>query len=316
MMCNPPDLCFAPENTSILVLTHRRTKHLTKVLQGLKDASGVENGKVIFSCDRPSNEVLRICENFNHPNQSIIVHEDIPQSSAQAINRSLFRGLQYAFTINKSSLVVVVEDDILLSKDFLSFTLHVFRSYASKNGFRGVNLFSRSKSNLQLGNSYVIGNYGLGWGWAINSNTFQKFQNFWQGDENNHWDFIVEPYCRTGFVINPFFSRVQNIGMDETATHAIGANAKKETSEMYASSQFLVIDNQPYKLTDEVFTWNSDYYQKRKTKLVSWNVILLVARLIFFLYGDKTGHTRLSIYLYAKLKRMLQFFGKLTGEVV
>lgn len=315
-MCNPPDLCFAPENTSILVLTHRRTKHLTKVLQGLKDASGVENGKVIFSCDRPSNEVLRICENFNHPNQSIIVHEDIPQSSAQAINRSLFRGLQYAFTINKSSLVVVVEDDILLSKDFLSFTLHVFRSYASKNGFRGVNLFSRSKSNLQLGNSYVIGNYGLGWGWAINSNTFQKFQNFWQGDENNHWDFIVEPYCRTGFVINPFFSRVQNIGMDETATHAIGANAKKETSEMYASSQFLVIDNQPYKLTDEVFTWNSDYYQKRKTKLVSWNVILLVARLIFFLYGYKTGHTRLSIYLYAKLKRMLKFFGKLTGEVV
>jgi hypothetical protein len=85
---------------------------------------------------------------------------------------------------------------------------------------------------------------------------------------------------------------------------------------MYASSQFLAIDNQPYKLTDEVFTWNSDYYQKRKTKLVSWNLILLVARLIFFLYGDKTGHTRISIYMYARLKRMYQFFGKLTGEVV
>jgi hypothetical protein len=308
------NLRYAPENTTIIVLTHKRTSHLLKVLDNLAAATDTDKCTLVFSCDRPSKEVLSIANGFIHPKKKVIVHEDLPLSSAHAINRSLYRAMLEAFKSRDCSLVVVLEDDILVSRDFLAFTLTVFENHEFRDSFRGLNLFSRMVSNLSLSNSYVIGNYGLGWGWAINARIFRKFQEFWYGNEDNHWDFIVEPYCRTGYVVNSFFSRVETIGMDMTATHTSDHQSKLLANEMSLSYKCLTSSRGIPKLTQETFFWNKDYYQRRKSNFFFWLITVVIARIIFLFFRNGTGTNRITIYIYSHFKKMYRFCGAITQK--
>lgn len=152
------------------------------------------------------------------------------------ILRNVRLGLKIGFEELRSPYCVVVEDDILVSKDFLDFISSCMVRFGSNPKFRAVNGFSRMKAEEGASEGgLVVGNYGVGWGWALNFNSYRSVRKIlnWQGDY--HWDSLLEPFMRTGFVVNPTRSRIMNIGFGEGALHTDTANHRLIGEEISAS---------------------------------------------------------------------------------
>ncbi len=205
---------------AIVVLCYRRTEHLKKVLEALEQAFIVETFSLVFVVQDPIDTVLNIINSSKLQNKTILeIDGSNYLSAAQAINGNLATGLGYAFQALGSSFTVVLEDDIVIAKDALCYFLQVHMRFIKDGNFRGINGFSEQFGNEHLQNSVIRISYGMGWGWAIPLRTYQEIIRYWKGSENEHWDFIFEPFIRTGYVVNPYRSRIWNIGFDLSATH-------------------------------------------------------------------------------------------------
>lgn len=147
---------------------------------------------------------------------------ELGSSARKCINSNMFTGLMYCFRELQSDFVVVIEDDILIATDFLVFCEKMFHTHADDSRFRAVNGFSNiapSRFEKMIEHGYVRSNYGVGWGWAISRDTFERVKLLWNGDEDEHWDSYIEPVMRTGYVVNPILSRTLNIGFGLKASH-------------------------------------------------------------------------------------------------
>lgn len=204
---------------TILVLCHRRTHHLQKVLDSLVKCTNIDLFTTIFVVQDPIPSVMEILDSYPKDMRILTVDGSNYSSPAQAINGNLYKGLNYAFAKMGSEFIVVLEDDIVLSKDALIYYSQMMSKFSGVKHFRGINGFSTTIPSPELNNAYVKNHFGLGWGWAIDQRNFKKILSYWKGDEDDHWDFIFEPYIRSGFIVSPLRSRILNIGFDETATH-------------------------------------------------------------------------------------------------
>jgi hypothetical protein len=284
---------------SILILCHRRTVHLEVVLRALEGCNGVSDFTIVFVVQDPTEPVLQVIQKFSLESKLLEIDGSNYNSSAQAINGNLFYGLDFCFNQLKTSFVVVLEDDIVLSRDALSYFDSVIGLEGNNSAFRGVNAFSETIAPPYLENSFVRTNYGLGWGWAINSKLYSRILKFWSGTENNHWDFIFEPYLRTGYVINPFRSRVLNIGFDESATHTSGnrdLGIRMSNSFNSASGAFI----QP------VSEANFDYYwMGKKINYSNVSFVQLFCRKLIFraftVLGDSRSYHKIRYFLSQKI---------------
>lgn len=288
----------------IVVLCYRRTEHLKKVLKGLEQALLVETFNLVFVVQDPIDSVLNIIYTSKLQNKTILETEGSNYlSAAQAINGNLAAGLKYAFQTLGSSITIVLEDDIVISRDALCFFIQACRSNISKRGFRGVNAFSESTDSSSIQNNVLRLKYGLGWGWAIPRKTYFSLLRYWTGYENDHWDFIFEPYIRTGFVINPRRSRIVNIGFDESATHTSmnkALNYKIETSFIKYGTDHaceLLLENNS-------FQWMGKELNIRQKNLVMQLIINLAAKILFRIYILDDEERR----IYHRLKRMFSVF--------
>jgi GR25 family glycosyltransferase involved in LPS biosynthesis len=207
-------------NFSIVVLCHKRTTHLRSVLGALSLCSGVEYAKVIFVAHDSPTAVLEIIDQFPFQEKTLLKVEKRNFSSpSHAINHNLFMGLKYAFAVNKSEYCCVIEDDVVLSEDALEFMWSCLMKFGDRRRFRGINSYSLNHNEESAKGDVVKINYGLGQGWCINKKNYSKILKFWTGSEHAHWDYFIEPFVRTGFVIAPIYSRVKNIGFDASGTH-------------------------------------------------------------------------------------------------
>ena len=207
------------EKKSIIILCYRRTTHLKHVLTALQNCTEFENFTTVFVVQDPIEPILQIIREFPYENKILSIDGSAYTSAAQAINGNLFVGLEFCFLQLRSSFVIVLEDDIVLSNDALGYFESTIQQHKKDSAFRGVNAFSETIAEPDLRDAYVKTNFGFGWGWAMESRSYFKIRRFWTGNEDNHWDFIFEPYLRTGFVVNPIRSRMHNIGFDDSATH-------------------------------------------------------------------------------------------------
>ena len=298
--------CDSATNVSrvIVVLCYRRTEHLKKVLEGLEQAFLVETFTFVFVVQDPIDSVLNIINSSKLQNKIVLEIEGSNYlSAAQAINGNLATGLKYAFLTLGSSLTIVLEDDIVISKDALCFFIQAFKSNISKRGFRGVNAFSESTDSSPNQNSVIRLKYGLGWGWAIPRKTYFRLMRYWTGYENDHWDFIFEPYFRTGFVVNPRRSRIINIGFDESATHTSmnsSLNNKIEKSFIKHDTDHsceLLLDNHS-------FPWMGKELNIRQKSLFMQLIISLAAKLLFRIYVLDVGNRE----VYHRVRRIFSIF--------
>ena len=135
------------------------------------------------------------------------------------INANIYRGISDAFRDLKTDFVTVLEDDILVSTDYFIFLKSILAQYENNPRFRGVNGFSGIPASPSRSQYYVRNRFGLGWGWSITRKTWIELMKIWHGNEDEHWDGLIEKYIKSGFVVMPEQSRVMNIGFGRLASH-------------------------------------------------------------------------------------------------
>ena len=205
---------------SFVILCHKRIGHLKQTLDALINCEGIQEAKIIFVAHDSPEALFGLINQYEFKEKVILRVDNINfDNPSHAINNNTFLGLKYAFEENASDFCCVVEDEIVLSPDALDFMLSSIAVFGKDRRFRGVMCYSmNSISTNRLGDVVKI-NFGIGWGWGINKKIYRKLLKFWTGTELNHWDYWIEPYIRTGFIVAPVYSRVMNIGFDSTATH-------------------------------------------------------------------------------------------------
>jgi acid phosphatase family membrane protein YuiD len=291
----------------ILVLCYRRTYHLAQVISALESAYLIESFTVIFVVQDPIESVVEVINSSSIQNKLIIETNGMNYtSSAQAINGNLAIGFEYAFGTLAADYVVVLEDDIVISQDGLCFFQQAFNSNIINKKFRGVNGFSKEVDTSDAQNAYIRLNYGLGWGWAIHKRTYRKLSKYWDGSENEHWDFIFEPYIRTGFVINPIRSRIINIGFDETATHTSG---NQELGNEIENSFHKISEDHACAIveTENDFQWIGEITNLSKATKLGAEKVFLLRKLLFLVYvldgANKSNYHRFRRHLTSRLKQ-------------
>lgn len=214
----------------IVVLAHKRIGHLRACLEAISVASERDNFLLAVVVDEGTREIREFVSS-SRPDVSIRLEPEDGSPARARIMHSLKHGLSWAFDVAGADYAIVIEDDILISKDFFVFIKACFQRYSNRPFFRAVNGFGLSRQSAGVpGNEVEVArlNYGVGWGWAIPRRTYKKILPLLRLNGDYHvWDALIEPYLRTGYVVNPRTSKIQNIGFDMTATHT---NQSADTS--------------------------------------------------------------------------------------
>lgn len=209
----------------VLLLAHSRVEKLRSVIVALKGAHGVANYDLVAVQDGKRAPVSNLLKEELEADYLFVIENPEVSGPAQRISRSLKCGLDFAFFQLGAPHVVVIEDDIVVSPDFLDFVNSAHERFGLDKGYRGVNGFSAETvappADLDGAELCVRLNYGLGWGWSVTPTIYEGMRPFLSSHRrsNPHWDYSVEPYVRTGFVVNPLISKIQNRGFDGSASH-------------------------------------------------------------------------------------------------
>lgn len=135
----------------------------------------------------------------------------------------------------QSPCCVVVEDNIPFADDFLEFVAAIHAKFKTNSKFWAVRDFSRPSPSVDhKPEAYVRLNYRGGWGRTLLRKSFWQVEKLLRRDGDCHWDSLVEPLMRTGFVVNQVRSRVMKIGFDGGGSHS-GTETDREIGEEMAA---------------------------------------------------------------------------------
>ena len=212
----------------IIILCHSRHRHLTRTLEALTSARGLATHRVVVVVDGNWPLTIAAVEKAITPDALIVMNHSESSLPRYRILKNLQVGLSTAFDSFGASYSIVLEDDVVVCDDFLDFIGAAHRISHRDPFYRAVNAFSDlPPSDQHAPNEYFRLNYGVGWGWAIPRRTYSKVKGLFRSEADLHWDAMVEPYMRSGFVISPLRSRVTNIGFDGSGAHSGSASDRK-----------------------------------------------------------------------------------------
>jgi len=93
-----------------VILCHKRTWHLKKVLDALSLCPEVKESEVIFVAQDSPSEVLDIINDFKFAKKTLLKFNNLAfKSSAHAINHNLFAGLKEGFLGKQSKYCIVLD---------------------------------------------------------------------------------------------------------------------------------------------------------------------------------------------------------------
>lgn len=296
-------------NVGTLLICHTRQEHLRKVLSAIEDSDRPTHSPLVVYLQDSPHEVLSIIKDYDIENKFIVTSNgSFFKTTQQAINHNIYSGLKFSFDEFDIDACIVLEDDIVIAPDFYSFVIGILDTFRISKNFRGVNGFSIEKNLSEGHGSYVRVNYGLGWGWGITRSTFQCVSKYWHGNENQHWDFILEPYLRTGFVVNPIRSRILNIGFDASATHTKNdSQLGYKILESYQS--FSTSQTNQLRESGSQFLWREDCIRiSQRSKLVE-NMIYFIGWITYGLQRIELKSNKFPEFPRIILKRnLIKFF--------
>lgn len=250
---------------SVFLLSHNRHLHLDKTLSSLQKCLSIGDFNIVLVSQDPSEKVELLLKKAKFDNKSqFVVHLPSQWSVQKKINMNMKIGTEIVFERIHSNWAVVLEDDIILSSDALVFLRLSEDKFRNNRNYRGTNCFSKMPPKIEKDEEwdFVRLNYGVGWGWTVNKFNYSQIQKYWTGFEDQHWDGFLEPYFRTGFVVNPWRSRCVNIGLDGS-----GSNTKLHIELERAMLESAGINRGQYlegdfkEKTAEYFQWVHTCYQ-------------------------------------------------------
>jgi hypothetical protein len=256
-------------NKYILHLVYNRPCKTEQVLENLQKLYGISEYKLIVVRQDGNKEVKDVIDRINWIDTLHYVTDYDPGVSIKSrINQNMRLGISKAFDAHHADYIVIIEDDILLGYDFLHFCDLLQLRYRSDKDFRAINAFSKEKFDMSRIADYGKFRYGVGKGWSINRKVWEKLKIFWKEGIDEHFDVLIEPWIRKGFVIMPYCSRSMDIGWGG-GSHT----PENEEDEYYRGMKKSWVGDSSFELVDYrcvknmQYSWRSDCYQFRKVDL-------------------------------------------------
>jgi hypothetical protein len=246
---------------AVVLITHKRISQLSSVVESIAESwtEPYIELYVILHDNQP--QVKKIVDSINFTKKIILkVNRDEILNPEEAISRNTFEGLMNAFMNPDIAYVTVLEDDICVRKDFLRFNSLIIAAESKHNKFKGINGFSGVKYDPEKEFAYSRFRYGFGWGWTITRKSWDEVRSIWHANFESHWDALIEPYIRCGYVVMPHNSRILNQGFNESATHTIviGKQGKDLENSFRQISRFQKNFEMKYIVFD--LNWRRDLY--------------------------------------------------------
>jgi hypothetical protein len=224
---------------AIVLVAYNRPEELRRVISAIRNSQREDINELLIALQLGNAEVEEICRKIDWIKTRIIVSNPNFDSIKKRINYNVFQGIASAFQNSLNEWIVLIEDDILVANDFFRFIATMMNSFASEKRFFGVNGFSGIPSQKVSPSEFGTYRYGFGWGWAINRRIWNYLNNYWNGNEDFHWDGLIEPIVKTGFVVMPLRSRILNIGFNERASHTFKVDGSSDVQESKLQESFM-----------------------------------------------------------------------------
>ena len=213
---------MSAQRGAVLLMTFQRSHELGQVIESLRAAWNSSYQELLVIEHEGFPQVTTKIQSIDWiiPRIVQVKHEE-KISAASNINKNLYLGLSTLFETSDVEFVTVVEDDIYVSSDFLKFSAEVVDMEISNTKFMGVNGFSGAKYSKYEIETYGRFRFGFGWGWTIPRRTWNLICDTLKNNSEMHWDGLVEPIIKSGYVVMPHNSKLVNLGFGITATHTI-----------------------------------------------------------------------------------------------
>jgi hypothetical protein len=153
-------------SAAVAIFAYRRPNHLRRLLQSLSENHGIEEFQVYLFIDGPRTEI-----DFELVQKVTLTAEDFSkQLNLHVVSSPVNLGLATSIRSNVSKLfekydtLIVLEDDLIVSKYFLIFMSNGLRAFAEDPSIAAVSGYSYPISDLIEGGYILPG--GDCWGWA------------------------------------------------------------------------------------------------------------------------------------------------------
>jgi len=252
--------------TVIVLTTFNRPQTLAKCLNSLKKSYLKDQFELLVVRQVGNKKTEQIIKKIKWIRCSeMTVIKPLEWSVKRAINHNIRSGISYAFDKKNADAVIVLEDDILVGHDFLYFCKEILKKYENDFNFRAVNGFSNEKfdsSKMSLYGKYI---YGVGKGWGINRKIWQQYlKNSWTGMEEEHFDYLIEPIIKKGFVVMPYNSRTCDVGWENSS------HTSSDQNDPYYQKLFNSwVKDRPFKIKS--YQYQNKYKYRWRTDCLKYN---------------------------------------------
>lgn len=241
-------------STALCIFTFNRLDVLKRSLASLRQCEGIDELDIHIFSDGPRNETEEIKVNavraFLKTQSLLRVHRCYFNPLNKGLANSIINGVSKLFITYSS--VIVLEDDLIYSKNFLHFMTSALTAYEADQKVYSISGYS---PQIYLGDDYTKDYYfsprGSSWGWATwkdrwstidwevkTYNTFKRNirqrQRFARGGSDlprmldnqmkgkiDSWAirFVYQQFLNQQATVYPAISKVKSIGIGADATH-------------------------------------------------------------------------------------------------
>lgn len=295
----------------VVVFAYNRPLHLSKTIQVLSECDLASQTPVIVYLDGPRDK-------FDEEKQSEIRHFLLSVQGFFSFdvrdrdeNVGLTRNVTSGVTevMQQYGRAIILEDDILVSKNFLNYMNDALEFYADKPAVWHISAWNFPINDDDLPSTFLW-RAAIGWGWATwqdrwqhytrqpkklleswNQKQIQEFNlygsyDFWEQVKKNvkgeihtwavFWYATI--FQHNGLCLSPSRALTSNIGFDGSGTH----NASEEFRQEYDSSfdyrkfSFPEVLDEDYKVVGRIISFNQKIQQNRWAGLLRTNDALKV----------------------------------------
>lgn len=246
----------------LVVFAYNRPEHIKIVLNTLKQCRLCENTDIYIFCDGAKNNKVKeevekvrdVVKNFSKSSnykKTIVKLSDKNKGLADSIIQGVSE------IIEKYGKVIVLEDDLVVSRDFLEYMNEGLDFYEENKNVWSLSGFSFSLKSLQNSNDNIFMTYrGTSWGWATwkdrweltdwavedykkfkrslysrykfakSGNDMPMMLDLQQLGKNSSWAirWNYAQFKNKMYSVYPKYSKIKNIGTDGSGTHSGNTN--------------------------------------------------------------------------------------------
>jgi Glycosyltransferase like family 2 len=275
---------FAP----IAVFAYNRPKHLQATVQSLSRCPEWRRSRVFFYSDGPREhcdeaavkQVRAVASSLDHSHTEIVARE-----SNLGLAKSIIRGVSEL--CERFGRVIVVEDDLLVAENFLSYLNQALDVYAQRRDVYQVSAHMFEVPEFAERRSTILLPMITTWGWATWRRAWQEFQvdahgwdrlksdraRRWRFNLGNHYDYYSmlkqqmsgkrdswgvrwywTVFAADGLSCFPPRNLVLNSGMDGSGTHGRGALRRFGGISLESSALEIAIPQDAGRCSDAEFS--------------------------------------------------------------